>query len=272
VAQGLAGEVAIVTGAGAGFGRRIALRLAAEGAAVTVFARRKHTLDEVVSEIEREGGRALAIAGDATEPEDVSRAARATEQRLGPVSLLVNNAGRPTPYGPIGVADPQMWWESQAVHIRGPLLFLSALLPGMRARRKGHIVTIASLAGLAPVPHLSAYALGKCAQIRLMEQVALEGKGFGIAAFSMEPGTVTTDMAESTMADPEAQKWIPEGVAMLKGKKEAEDANPGLREAGFKRCCDMVADLLSGRYDILSGRYFDPSDDFEALAEKARAT
>jgi len=271
VAQQLAGQVAIVTGAGRGFGRRIAMRLAAEGAAVTLFARHKQALDAVAAEIERAGGRALAVAGDVTKPDDVARAVGETERKFGTVTVLVNNAGRPTPYGPIGVADPQVWWESQEVHIRGPLLFMSAVLPGMRARRGGHIVNIASLAGRQPVPNLSAYALGKCAQLRLAEQVALEGKDFGIAAFAIEPGTVTTDMAESTMADPEAQRWIPEGVAMLKGKKEAEDANPGLREAGFRRCCDMVVDLASGRFDALSGRYLEPTDDFAALAKKSRA-
>jgi NAD(P)-dependent dehydrogenase (short-subunit alcohol dehydrogenase family) len=260
-----------VTGAGRGFGRRIAMRLAAEGAAVTLFARNKAALDSVASEIERAGGRALAVAGDVTKPDDVARAVRETERKFGPVTVLVNNAGRPTPYGPIGVADPQVWWESQEVHVRGPLLFMSAVLPGMRARRSGHIVNIASLAGRAPVPHLSAYALGKCAQIRLAEQVALESKDFGIAAFAIEPGTVTTDMAESTMSDPEAKKWIPEGVAMLTEKKKAEGANPGLRDAGFKRCCDMVVDLVSGRFDVLSGRYLEPGDDFEALAKEAHA-
>ncbi len=270
MAQQLAGQIAIVTGAGRGFGRRIAMRLAAEGAAVTLFARNKDTLDAVADEIERAGGRALAVAGDVTRPEDVTRAVRETERKFGPVTVLVNNAGRPIPYGPIGMADPQVWWESQAIHIRGPLLFLSAVLPGMRARRAGHIVNVASLAGLAPVPHLSAYAIGKCAQIRLAEQVAVEGKAFGIAAFAIEPGTVMTDMAEATLADPEAQKWIPDGIAMLKQKK-AEQSDPAVHEAGFKRCCDMVADLVSGRFDVLSGRYLEPGDDFEALAKEARA-
>lgn len=271
MAQQLLEQVAIVTGAGRGFGRRIALRLAAEGAAVTVFARGRDALDKVVAEIEDAGGRALAVAGDVTKPADVARAVTETERKFGTVTVLVNNAGRPTPYGPIGVANPQVWWESQEVHVRGPLLFMSAVLPGMRARRVGHIVNIASLAGRAAVPNLSAYALGKCAQIRLAEQIAIEGKDFGIAAFAIEPGTVTTDMAEGTMSDPEARKWIPEGIAMLTEKKKAEEANPGLREAGFKRCCDMVVDLVSGRYDVLSGRYLEPGDDFAALAEAARA-
>jgi NAD(P)-dependent dehydrogenase (short-subunit alcohol dehydrogenase family) len=268
--QQLKGEVAIVTGAGSGFGRRIAMRLAAEGASVALFGRRRNALEAVAQEIEREEGRALALAGDVTVPEDVSRAARACEERLGPASVLVSSAGLPAPYGPLGVADPAAWWAAHAVHVRGPLLFLSAVLPGMRARRKGHIVFIASLAGVAPVRHLSAYAVGKCAQIRLMEHVPLENKELGISAFAIEPGTVTTDMTIATLNDPEARKWIPEGIAMLEASVAAQ-SDPAVHEAGFKRCCDMVADLVSGRFDVLSGRYLEPGDDFEALAAQARA-
>lgn len=268
--QQLKGEVAIVTGASRGFGRRIAMRLAAEGAHVALFARRLSALEAVVREIEREGGRALALPGDVTVPEDVSCAVQTCEERLGPLSVLVSNAGVPTPFGPLGVADPAAWWSALAVHVRGPLLFLSAVLPGMRARRKGRIVFIASLAGLAPQRHLSAYAVGKCAQIRLMEHVALENMELGIAAFAIEPGTVTTEMTMVTLNDPEARKWIPEGIAMLEASVAAQ-SDPAVHEAGFKRCCDMVADLVSGRFDALSGRYLEPGDDFAALAAEARA-
>ena len=114
----LSGAVAIVTGAGRGFGRSIALRFAAEGAAVTLTARTRTELDAVVREVESAGGRALAIAGDVTEPADVARVAEASEQKFGATTLLVSNAGVPGPFGPIWEVDPEQWWSAQCIHIQ----------------------------------------------------------------------------------------------------------------------------------------------------------
>src|SRR6516165_4565767 len=98
----LEGQIAIVTGAGRGFGREIALRLAREGAAVALVSRNQAELDKVCAEIEAEGGKAIALTADVADRAAVDRAARAAEDRLGPVSLLVNNAGIDRPFGPIG--------------------------------------------------------------------------------------------------------------------------------------------------------------------------
>src|ERR1700761_4263010 len=95
----LKGKVAIVTGGGRGFGRAIALRFAGEGAAVAVTSRSLPELHSTVEDIGRIGGRAIAIAGDVTNPEDVDRVVSGTEKQLGPVSLLVSNAGVPGPFG-----------------------------------------------------------------------------------------------------------------------------------------------------------------------------
>src|SRR5690348_2317899 len=101
----LASKVAIITGAGGGFGRAIAARLAAEGAAVTVTSRSKAQLDETVAQIESGGGRGLALVGDATDRADVARVVGETQRRLGPISILVSNAGVPGPFGPIGRSE-----------------------------------------------------------------------------------------------------------------------------------------------------------------------
>ena len=100
MAQELAGQVAIVTGGGGGFGRAIATRFAAEGASVTVTSRTKSQLDETVAQIESRGGEAAAIAGDATNRADVARVVQETQQRFGPVTVMINNAGVPGPFGP----------------------------------------------------------------------------------------------------------------------------------------------------------------------------
>jgi NAD(P)-dependent dehydrogenase (short-subunit alcohol dehydrogenase family) len=267
----LAGEVAIVTGAGRGFGKEIAKRLAREGAAVALVSRNQAELDQTAAEIEAAGGRAFAVTADVVDRTGVERAIKATEANLGPISLLVNNAGLDRPFGPIGHVDPDEWWATHAIHVRGPLLFMSAVLPGMRERGKGHIVNIASLGGRVVEPNMSAYAVGKASEIRLTEHVAAENKDNGIAVFAIEPGTVITSMGESALANPDAHRWIPGGIAFLTAVQEAQ-RDPAVREAVFRRCCDMVVGLLSGRYDALSGRYLEPQDDFDALLAQARAS
>jgi NAD(P)-dependent dehydrogenase (short-subunit alcohol dehydrogenase family) len=268
VAGQLAGEVGVVTGAGRGFGREIALRLVREGAAVTLISRNLAELDAVAGEIRAAGGRAFAITADVTDRAGVETAVAEAEKQLGPTSLLVNNAGRDVPFGPIGHVDPDDWWATHAIHVRGPLLFMSALLPGMRARRKGHIVNIASLGGQVIEPNMSAYAVGKASEIRLTAHVGAENKDYGIGVFAIEPGTVITSMGEATLNNPEAQRWIPRGIEFLKAVQAAQ-RDPAVRRAVFDRCGDMVTGLLSGRYDVLTGSYLEPGDDFDKLAAEA---
>ncbi|MFZ1988834.1 MAG: SDR family oxidoreductase [Alphaproteobacteria bacterium] len=262
----LKGQVAIVTGAGRGFGKAIAKRLAAEGASVTLTSRNKTELDGVVREIEAKGGRGFAAAGDVTKPSDVEAVVKAAEREFGPATLLVNNAGLSSPYGPIGVVDRDTWWSAMQVHILAPFLYYSALMPGMRERKAGRLITIASLGGHTITKHLSAYCVGKGAQIKLAQEAAVEGKEFGISSFAIEPGTVMTPMAYDTINAPDAQKWFPGGVAFL---KELARTNPD-PEPGYKICTDMCVKLASGKYDELSGWYIEPKDDFDDLLARAR--
>jgi NAD(P)-dependent dehydrogenase (short-subunit alcohol dehydrogenase family) len=257
---------ALITGAGRGIGRAIAERLAGEGAPVTLLARTRAEVDAVAAGICARGGAALALTADVTDPRAVAAALTAARTRFGVVRILVNNAGTPGPYGPVGLADPQTWWASQLLHQYAPLLTMSAVIPDMRQAGGGRIINIVSSAGTVPIPHLSAYAVGKCAAIRLTEIVNLEQRGSGIRAFALHPGTIVTDMARSTMAAPEATRWIPEGVAMLKGRSAEDSA------AELARCCAIVAALATGRYDMLAGRYLDAGWDLDARARDAAAS
>jgi NAD(P)-dependent dehydrogenase (short-subunit alcohol dehydrogenase family) len=259
----LSNTPAVVTGAGRGIGRAIAERLAAEGASVTLLARTHADVDAVAAGIIARGGAALAVSADVTDPRSVSTALDAARARFGPVRVLVNNAGTPGPYGPIGVADPLEWWESQKLHQLAPLLVMSAIIPNMQTAGGGRIINIVSRAGIRPVPHMSAYAVGKCAAIRLTETVDLEQRASGIRAFALQPGTIVTDMAHSTMSSPEAVRWIPEGIAMLKARTSQESA------ADLARCTAVVAALAAGRYDALSGRYLDIAWDLDAQEREA---
>jgi len=258
----LSNTPALVTGAGRGIGRAIAERLAEEGASVTLLARTYADIDSVAGGITARGGAALAVAADVTDARCVSAALAAASARFGPVRVLVNNAGTPGPYGPIGVADPEEWWASQKLHQFAPLLLMSAVIPGMQMAGGGRIINIVSSAGVSPVPHLSAYAVGKCAAIRLTETVDIEQRASGIRAFALQPGTIVTDMARSTMSSRDAVRWIPEGVAMLAARTPKESASD------LARCTAVVALIAAGRYDALGGRYLDISWDLDARARE----
>jgi NAD(P)-dependent dehydrogenase (short-subunit alcohol dehydrogenase family) len=262
----LAGQVALVTGAGRGFGRSIALRLAGEGAAVTIMARNQAQIDSVAAEIEAAGGQALAVSGDVTNAADVDRVVTAAEARFGPLTLFVNNAGIGGPYGPIWAVDVEQWWAAQAVHIRAPMLFLRRILPGMVARDAGRIVIVSAIASRMVAPHLSAYCTGKIAQTRIVEEAAAELAGKGVRIFAIDPGFVFTALARETMSAPEARQWLPDMVARL----EERAGEPG-SDADLARCAQRCVDLFSGRYDALSGRYLELPDDLDAMVRETEA-
>src|SRR5208337_271474 len=119
----------IVTGAGRGLGRASALALARAGARVGVAARSGEQLAETVRGVRAAGGEALAVVADVSDAASVERMAREVERTLGPVDLLVNNAGTAGPLGPMWEADPGDWWHSIEVNLRGPYLCSHALLP-----------------------------------------------------------------------------------------------------------------------------------------------
>ncbi len=260
----LTGQIAVVTGAGRGFGRVIAERFAREGAAVAITSRTRAELEQVVAGIRSEGGRAIAVPGDVTEPRDVDRVVTETERALGPVSLLVSNAGVPGPFGPIWTVDPQAWWRAQQVHIRAPFLYLHRVLPGMTERRAGRVIIVSALASRVVAPYLSAYCVGKIAQTRITAEAAAETRNLGVSVFAIDPGFVFTGIAEETMNSPDAQRWLPGMVERIRARRDAAD-----RDADLARCAQRCVDLASGRYDALSGRYMELGDDIDAMLREA---
>ena len=258
--QQLTGHTAIVTGGGRGYGKSIALRFASEGVAVTITSRTQDELDLTVNEIKAAGGRALGVRGDVTRPEDVARVVDLSNQQFGPATILVSNAGIPGPFAPTFVADPAEWWFAQEVHIRAPFMFIRAVLPSMIERRSGCIIAVSAIGSYRVDNSMSAYCLGKTAQNRLLQLVAAEVKEFGISAFAIDPGFVITELAEITMRDPGAQRWVPQMIERLKAHKADPDSKMDL-----ERCAQRCVDLASGRYNVLSGRYIELSDNLDAM-------
>jgi NAD(P)-dependent dehydrogenase (short-subunit alcohol dehydrogenase family) len=258
----LSGQVAIVTGGGRGLGKVYAQFLARAGAAVAVMARTASEIDETVASIKAEGGRAIALTGDVTDRGAVARAVAQTEERLGPVDLLVNNAGLPGPLksaGPVWVNDPDEWWRCMEVNVRGPLLCSQAVLHGMIARRQGRIINISSGGGNTPWPYASAYSVSKAALTRLTENLAVEIREYGISVFAISPGMVRTPMAEEVLAVSALRDLMP---GFFRAHEEGR-VNPPERGA------ELVVYLASGRADALSGRFISVSHDLEGMIERA---
>lgn len=252
-------EIVLITGGGRGFGAAIARRFAADGAAVAVMSRNRAQLDAVVAAITADGGRAFAVTGDVTAPDEVDRAVSAVEAALGPITVFINNAGVPGPFGPIWDVDVDAWWQSQNVHIRAPMLFLHRILPGMIARNRGRVIVVSALASRMVAPYLSAYCTGKIAQNRIVAEAAAELKDSAVKLFAIDPGFVFTALANETMQSPDARKWLPGMVGRLEAASEKQD------DSDLARCAQRCIDLASGRYDGLSGCYSELSDDLDAM-------
>jgi 3-oxoacyl-[acyl-carrier protein] reductase len=263
----LAGQVVLVTGGARGFGKAIAQRFAAEGAAVVVTSRTQAELEMAVSEIQASGGKAFAVSGDVTRPEDVARVVRTTAEHFGPITLLVNNAGIPGPFAPTWAADPDEWWFAQEVHTRAFFLFIREVLPSMIERQSGRIIAVSAIASYRVDFAMSAYCVGKTSQNRLVQFVAEEVRQFGVSAFAIDPGFVITELAEITMRDPGAQRWKPDMMEHLKARK----ADPK-SVLDLDRCAQRCIDLASGRYDELSGGYFELHESLDEALQKARAS
>jgi 3-oxoacyl-[acyl-carrier protein] reductase len=195
MAAPLQGRVALVTGGGRGIGRAICLALAADGADVALTYRRDaDAAAEVVSEIEGLGRRAVARAGDAASVEDDERVVAAVSDELGPVDLLVNNAGVASRGRAVADTDPAEPGRLLGAHAIGPHHLCRLVLPGMREQPRGDIVFISSVA----TDHLAAngapYNMAKAAMEALAMTLAKEERRHGIHVNVVAPGLVETEM------------------------------------------------------------------------------
>jgi NAD(P)-dependent dehydrogenase (short-subunit alcohol dehydrogenase family) len=257
MATELEGSIAVVTGAGRGIGRTIAERLASEGAAVALVARSKVELDETAASIGKKGGWAVAVPADVTEPGSVERTMAHVHRAVGPVDLLVNNAGRCDAIGPLWEVDPDTWWGDIRTNLLGTALCSRAVLPFMVARRTGRIVNVSSYAAVRPSPHMSAYGSAKAAVLHLTNTLAAETKPYSISVFAITPGTVRTTLTEQLTSSAAGQKWLPR--------------IPPERWLSPERVAQLVVFLASGQADRLSGRFIHVLDDVAELARNAHA-
>jgi 3-hydroxybutyrate dehydrogenase len=192
-------RVALVTGGSRGIGRAIALALSDAGMAVAVAARSEASLKSVVMEIEKRGGRTVASKCDVTSSGSVAAAFARVRETLGPVDILINNAG--TAEGAsILKLDESHWDREIAVNLTGTYLCTRAALPDMVARGFGRVINIASVAARIGFPYTSAYCAAKHGVLGFTRAVALEMATKGVTVNAICPGWVDSEMTDGTIA------------------------------------------------------------------------
>jgi NAD(P)-dependent dehydrogenase (short-subunit alcohol dehydrogenase family) len=201
----LRGKVALVTGANAGIGRGIALRLSEAGAAVAAHYRGgRDEAEALVSRLRSAGHTSVAVAAEVTDPASVQRAVRAVTDQLGPIDILVNNAARQT-HAIFEDMDLDEWRAMMATNLDGVFLVTKAVVAGMIGRQSGGaVVNIASIEGVQPAPTHGHYATSKAGLIMFTRAAALQYGRHGIRVNAVSPGVIRRDGIE--------EAW-PEGVA-----------------------------------------------------------
>jgi short-subunit dehydrogenase len=188
-------RVVAITGASAGIGRATALRLARDGAAIAICARRADRLDEVAAEIAAAGGQALAMAADVTRATDMDALVARTVERFGRLDVMMCNAG----FGVAGAIDeiaPEQMHKLMDVNYYGTYHATRAALPLFRRQRSGHIVMVSSIVGKRGVPYMGAYAATKFAQVGLAECLRSELIGTNIHVSVVYPVSTETEFFE----------------------------------------------------------------------------
>jgi 3-oxoacyl-[acyl-carrier protein] reductase len=211
-AEPLAGQVAVVTGAGRGIGAAIAARLARMGATAVLFGRTRNTLDATAKIITGDGGRADVVPCDVSDLSSVEAAGRQVQNSLGRLDILVNNAGVRGFAGLLHQLPPASWDEILNINLRGVYYMIRAFAPMMISARAGHIINISSLAGKNALPNGVAYATSKWGLNGLTYSVAEELRGHNIRVSVICPGSVDTDLSPHVGKDP-AKMLQPEDVA-----------------------------------------------------------
>lgn len=221
--QQLPGKVAIITGASSGIGYETARLFAREGAKVVVTARRQAELHALVAEIEREGGQAVAIAGDIRDERLARALVETAVGRYGGLDIAFNNAGATGQAAPLSDIPTDAWQAILDTNLTSAFLGAKYQLPAMVERGGGSIIFTSSFVGSTiGFPGMGAYAASKAGLIGLMQVIAVEYAGRGIRANALLPGGTDTPMGRATANTPEVRAFV-EGLYALKRLARPEE-------------------------------------------------
>jgi len=252
-------RVAIVTGAGSGIGRAIAIEFARQGAHVACSGRRLDRLQETVAQIEKGGGTGLAVKADVTSASDVDRLMQQTIEKFGGLDVLFNNAGSFDSLGAVWEVDPDVWWKDVTINLRGPMLTARAALKIMMKQDSGVIINMNGGGATGPLTGGSGYGSSKAALLRLTDTLAaeLEKACSKVLVVALGPGFVRTEMTELQATSELARKWIP-------SSKEALDKG---QTRPPEDCAKAAVELLRHINPAFNGRIFQTGMDFTEIAK-----
>lgn len=256
----LDGSIAIVTGSARGIGKKISEALAKQGVNVALVDVLGNELKETAEEISHFDGKVLPIVCDITQVSQVDEMVKKVYSELGQVDVLINNAGTFSYIGPVWEADIEKWFRDIKVNLYGSFLVCRAVIKNMIAKKSGYIINIVSSGGVGdPHPYSTSYACSKTGLMRLTEGLAKEVEEYGIKVFAVAPPAILTEMTKFIMNDPGGKKWRPEFSKIF---DEGHDYPP-------EKVAELIINLLSGKADKLTGRYFGVSQDFDDIIANA---
>ena len=219
----LAGKVALITGASSGIGEATALALSAEGASVSLVARRTHRLEAVSTAIASHNGKSLTISADITDPGEASRCVNETKDHFGRLDILVNNAGIML-LGPIDGANIEDWQRMVNINIMGLMYCTHAVLPIMKEQGEGHIINMSSVAGRIIRAGSAVYNSTKWYVNTFSEALRQEVYKDKIRVTSIEPGAVLTELTDHITV-PEVKDRIKNWVGSMRALTAQDIAN-----------------------------------------------
>jgi NAD(P)-dependent dehydrogenase (short-subunit alcohol dehydrogenase family) len=252
----LKGKTAIITGAGRGIGKRLAIAFAAEGAQVGLVSRTLPELHMTHMEIGHAGGASVVVPADVSDYAQVERAAEAVRRAFGPIDILINAAGVQGPIGPTASIDPRAWQEAIAVNLIGSFHCCRAVLQEMIARRSGKIINISGGGASNSRPFFSGYAASKAGLVRFTETLADEVAEHNIQVNALAPGATYTAMTDQVLQAGERA-----------GDKALEEARATRQTRGVppEKQISLALFLVSQRSNHISGKLISVHDDWRRL-------
>ena len=257
----LTGKVAVITGGGRGIGRAIALKFAAEGAAVAVAARTESEIQSVAKEIAATGGRALAVPTDLAREEACNHLIHTCEAQFGRVDILVNNGGEYGPVKPVEEITPAEWDRVIAVHLRGSYMLTRLVLPGMYARGSGVVLNISSLSAKSAFGWGSPYAAAKAGMLGMTRVVAAEAARKGVRVNAICPGPVTETKMSKDLGNTLAERLGVSPEVQLAGflstilQGRGQTANE-IADAALFLCSDQASAITGQALNVDGGAAF----------------
>ena len=215
----LENRVAIITGAGRGIGRALAVEFARNGVSVVCCARTEEDIRETAAIIENGNGVCLPIQTDVSDKDQVNSMVEQTIQHFGHIDILFNNAARLPVINGLWEVDPDMWWDELAVNLRGPMLCSHAVLPHMMNRNEGVII---NMSGGSSIPGRTSYSCSKVALDRLTALLAKELRAVksDVMVLGMGPGLVKTRRTLVEAQSPQGIKWNPATKAQFEAGRD----------------------------------------------------